>query len=64
MFCILQCKGAIDENLTLAENEEDLTNHKDNDTCMSPVISCPIIPQLVNLRLQMYAFITYSSFSV
>ena len=39
MFCILQCKGAIDENLTLAENEEDLTNHKDNDICISHVIS-------------------------
>ena len=39
MFCTLQCKGAIDENLTLAENEEDLTNYKDNDTCISPVIS-------------------------
>ena len=39
MFGILQCKGAIDENLTLAENEEDLTNHKDNDICISHVIS-------------------------
>ena len=37
MICILQCKGAIDDNLE--GNEEDATNHDDIDIRILPVIS-------------------------
>ena len=39
MLCILQCKGAIDDNLTLAKNKEDLTHHEGIDIRISHVIS-------------------------
>ena len=39
MLCILQRKISIVENFVLKENEEDLTNHEDIDTGISPVIS-------------------------
>ena len=39
MLCILQCKCAVDDNSTLAGNEEELTNHADIDIRISCVIS-------------------------
>ena len=40
MLSLLRCKGTIDDdNLTLAGNEEDSTNHEDIDVCISLVIS-------------------------
>ena len=38
MLCILQYKGTIDDNFTLARNEENSTNHQDIDIRISPVI--------------------------
>ena len=37
MMCMLECKGAIDDNLP--GTEENLTNHDDIDIRISPVIS-------------------------
>ena len=39
MLCMLQCKWAVGGNLTLAENEEDLTNYEDIDIRISLEIS-------------------------
>ena len=39
MLCILEYKGAIDDTLTSAENEEDSSNLKDNEKPISPIHS-------------------------
>ena len=39
MLCILQCKGTIYDNFTLAGSDEDASNQEDIDILISPVIS-------------------------
>ena len=41
MLCILRCKGTIDDNFTLAGNEEDSTNHEDIDIQLTLVLANP-----------------------